>query len=169
MRRSLALFALVLASAALAACGGGGKSSSASSGPTHAEYVAKANAICAATGRQTAPLIAKIKSSATALLTGGAAAVVTPVTRLHDVAAANVAKLRALAQPAGDRAKIARVLGPLAKIVKLIGAAAKDLGAGKVLNAVALIQQAQPLAGQVSSAARALGAGRCGQVLAALG
>jgi hypothetical protein len=160
-----ALAALALA---LAACGGGSSSTSTSSGPTHAQYVASANAICATAHRQTGPLIAKLKSAAASLLTGGAAAVAATVTRLHDAAAANLAKLRALAQPPPDQARIGRMLRPLARVITLVGAAARDLAKSEALNALALIQQAQPLAAQVGTAARSLGASQCALVLAAL-
>ena len=163
-----ALVALALAMA-LAACGGGGSSSSStSSGPSHAQFVASANAICATARTQTAPLIAKIKASGVSLLTGGAAALATPVTRLHAAAAAYLAKLRALAQPAADQAKIGRLLRPLVQVIALIGAAARDLAKGQGPNAAALIQQAQPLAAQVGSAARSLGASQCALVLGPL-
>jgi hypothetical protein len=165
---ALAAPALIVA-LALAACGGGGSSSSStSSGPTHAQYVASANAICKTARRQTAPLIAKLKSSGAALVTGGGAALAASVTHLRDIAATGLAKLRALEPPAADRAQIERVLTPLKRVIGLIGAAAQDLGRNQALNAVALIQQAQPLAARIGSAARALGASQCALVLAAL-
>jgi hypothetical protein len=46
--------------------------------------------------------------------------------------------------------------------------AASALSHGAALNAVALLQQAQPTAAKVTSAAHALGATQCGAVLAAL-
>jgi hypothetical protein len=160
----------VAAALALAACGGGGATtSSTSSGPSHAQYVAAANAICATAARQTAPLIAKVKSSgAAAVLSGGGPALAAIVSRLHDVAAVDLARLRALAQPPADHGAIARVLEPLTTVVADIGRAATALAKGEALNALALIQQAQPVAARVTGAARALGAARCGAVLAAL-
>jgi len=163
-----------VAALALAGCGGGGggsSSTSTTSGPTHAQYVRAANAICATAQRQAAPLIARVKSSAGSLLTGGAGAtkLAAVVTALHDAAAADLAKLRALAQPAGGGAAIERFLRPLSTVIADIGQAAKALGAGQAISAVALISQAQPLAASVTRAARAYGATQCGSVLAALG
>jgi len=155
--------------AVLSACGGGGKSSNSTSGPTHAQFVASANRICATAERQTVPLIAKVKSGGIgAVLSGDAAKLAPPVTRLHDIAAANLAKLRALTQPAADRAAIERFLRPLATVVADIGAAARDLAKGQGLDAYALIQQARPVAARVSSAARSYGVPQCGAVLAAI-
>ena len=161
---------VVAALTALAGCGGGGNgATSTSGGPTRAHYVAAANRICATTKRQTVPLIAQVKKGGiAAVLSGDAAKLAPPVTRLRDVAAANLAKLRALPQPVADHAAIERFLRPLAGVVADIGAAARDLAKGEGLNAYALIQQARPLAARVTGAARAYGAAQCGAVLAAL-
>jgi hypothetical protein len=168
--RILALLVGAAAVLALAACGGGGGTKT-SSGPTHAEYVAAANHICANARSQTASLINEIKSQAGAVVTGsagGAKALSAKVTRLHDVAAANLAKLRALQQPAADHTAINHMLRPLETVVGDIGRAATALSHGAALDAVALLQQAQPVAAQVTSAAHSLGAGQCGAVLSAL-
>jgi len=171
-RRARWLLPAALAAAlGLAACGGGGGGSSTSttnSGPTHAQYAAAANAICATARSQTGPLITKIKAEGVAAVLTGSGALAASVKRLHDVAAANLAKLRALVPPAGERAAITRFLGPLAAVVTQIGKAAAALAGHQAINAVALIEQAKPLAARVTSAARAFGAGRCGSVLAAL-
>jgi hypothetical protein len=164
------LAALAAATAlALAGCGGGGSGSATASGPTRAHFIAAANAICATAHAQTAELITKVKSTgASALLGGDTKSLAGLVTHLHDVAAANLAKLRALPQPAADHAAIASFMQPLSTVVSDIGRAATDLSKGEALNAYALIQQAQPAAGKVTSAARAYGAKECGTVLAAL-
>jgi hypothetical protein len=165
------LFAAAMAVLALAACGGGGSNSSTSSGPTHAQYVAAANGICATARKLTASLINEIKSQTAAVITGNtgeAKALAAKVRQLHDVAATNLAKLRALQQPAADHEAISHMLKPLETVVGDVGQAATALRHGAALNAAALFQEAQPAAAQVTSAAHALGANQCGAVLSAL-
>src|ERR1019366_4917001 len=82
----------------LAGCGG-------SSGPSKAQFVAKADAICKTTQAQITPLVNEIAAAGAKLLTGAASAtrqVATVVQHLHSVAAGSLAKLRALAQPNAD-------------------------------------------------------------------
>jgi hypothetical protein len=167
MRRHARYPTLLAAATALvlAGCGGG----STASGPTRAQFIASANAVCAAAHSQTASLITKVKSSgASALLGGDTKSLAGLVAQLHDAAASNLAKLRALPQPAGDHAAIAGFMKPLSNVVNDIGQAATDLSKGEALNAFALIQQAQPEAAKVTTAANAYGAKKCGTVLAAL-
>jgi hypothetical protein len=169
--RILALLAAAAAALALAGCGGGGGASTTTSGPTHAQYVAAANGICSTARKQTASLINEIKSQTAAVITGNpgeAKALAAKVAQLHDVAAANLAKLRALAQPTADHTGISHMLKPLETVVGDIGQAATALSHGAALNAAALFQEAQPVAAQVTSAAHALGADQCGAVLSAL-
>ena len=164
MSRGIRAVAVITAAAALAlaACGG-------SSGPSKADYSAKANTICKSVVTQTAPLINQLKGSITSLVTGGGAGVkaaATGVARLHTIAAADLAKLKALAQPSGDHAAIQKFLTPLTSVVKAIGQAASSLAKGSVTGALLLLQQVQPLVGQVTSAAHAYGLGKCSQILA---
>lgn len=160
-----------VAALALAGCGGGGGSSTTSSGPTRAQYIASANAICGAVRKQAAPLIAKVKGSVASLITGGASVAKTvagELAQLHIVAGAGLAKLRALQQPAADHATIAHFLTPLTTVIADIGQAAATLAKDEPLNALALLQQAQPAAAQLTGAAKAFGAKQCGAVLSAL-
>lgn len=153
---------------ALAGCGG-------SSGPSKAQYVAKADAICTTAHTQTAPLIQQVAAAGASLASGGAGAasgarrLASVVQRLHDVAAAGLAQLRALRQPSGDHAAIERFLTPLASVVDAIGQAATALGSGQAPQALALLQQVAPVAQQVASAAQAYGLTQCGSVVSALG
>ena len=158
----------MLTAAALAGCGGGG---SASHGPTRAAYIGRADAICQSAQAQTNQLISKIKAIATTLLIGGTAAAPSAprlVAALHTVAAADLARLRALAQPSGDHAAIARFLNPLASIVRSMGNALADLRAGHAVDAAALFADAIPTAATVRSAATAYGFKDCPKLLAAL-
>jgi hypothetical protein len=150
---------------ALAGCGGGG-------GPSKSQYIARADAICQAAQSQTAPLIQQITAAGASLVSGGAPSarrLATAVQRLHDVAAGSLAQLRALRQPSGDHGAIERFLTPLASVVDAIGQAATALGSGQAPQALALLQQVQPVAQQVASAAQVYGLRQCGSVVLALG
>ncbi len=166
MRNGNLIAATALSSVlALAACGG-------SSGPSKSQFVAKSDAICKATQAQTTPLIHQITAGGAALITGGASAarqIAPTVQRLHTVAASGLTKLKALAQPSGDHAAIQKFLTPLASVIDAIGKAATALSQGQGPQALALLQQAQPLAGAVTSAAQAYGLPRCESVISALG
>ncbi len=167
-RRRACALALLLTAAVLAGCGGGG---SASHGPTKAAYVAKADAICRAAHAQTNQLISQIKALAPALLIGGTAAAPRApglVARLHAVAASDLARLRALAQPSADHAAIAKFLVPLGKIVSALGSALADLRANHAVDAAAQFTNAIPTAQAVRSAASAYGFKDCPSLLAAL-
>jgi hypothetical protein len=157
----------VLTAAVLAGCGGG----SASHGPTRAAYIAEADAICRSAQAQTNHLISKIKALAPTLLIGGTAAAPTAaglVAALHSVAATDLARLRALAQPSGDHATIAKFLDPLASIVSAMGKALADLRAAHAVDAAALFSDAIPTAQTVRSAASSYGFKDCPRLLAAL-
>ena len=163
--RTLALLAAV-AAVAVAGCG-----SSGAHGPTKAAYITKADAICASAHAETNHLINQIKALATALVIGGTKAAPTApalVGKLHTVAAADLARLRALAQPSGDHSAIAQFLGPLGLIVQAMGKAADDLRAGKAVDAASLFSAAIPTAQTVRSAAKAYGLRSCPNLLAAL-
>ena len=164
-----ALVAVVLLSSALAvaACGGSSKPS----GPTKAQFAAKADAVCATTRAQINPLITKLVSGVEQLLGGGsstAAKLVPSVKQLHDYAAAGLAKLRALAQPPGDHAKIAKFLTPLTTIVSSIGGAATALASGNGSPALLQLEQDAKLATQVTSAAQHYGLGKCATLFSGL-
>ena len=169
-RRRARALALLLTAAALAGCGGGG-GGSASHGPTRAAYIAKADGICRSAHAQTNELISKIKALAPTLLLGGTAAAPSApglVAQLRVVAAADLSRLRALAQPSGDHAAIAKFLDPLASIVTALGKALADLHAGHAIDAAALFSDAIPTAQTVRSAASTYGFKDCPSLLAAL-
>jgi hypothetical protein len=161
----------VVAAAALIAAGCGGGSST-PSGPTKASYIASADALCKKTHAQTSSLIAEIKSKAPALVAGGTSSakqVAGVVARLGVVAGANLARIRALPTPSGDRAAIARFLNPLTAVVKSIGKAASALRSGQAYVALSLIAEVEPTAQKVATAARSFGFKQCTQVLSPLG
>jgi hypothetical protein len=150
---------------ALAGCGG-------SSGPSKSQYVAKADGICKAAQTQTAPLINEVAAGAASLVSGGARSarqLATVLERLHSLAAGSLAQLRALRQPSGDHAAIERFLTPFASEVDAIGQAATALDGGQAPQALAHLEQVQPTAQQVTSAAQAYGLRQCASVISAVG
>lgn len=173
MRTKLLIAAVFGSALALAACGGGGGSPSAtSSGPTKAHYLAQTAAICKSTERRLTPLVSQVAGAAAAVFAGspGAAAKVAPaLEQLHTIAAAGVAKLHALVQPAGDHAQIAKFLTPLSNIVQSITTALSGVKKGEGTQALAQLQADQSLAQQVTSAAKAYGLRQCSTIFSALG
>jgi hypothetical protein len=173
--RAKLLVAVVLGGAiALAACGGGGatKTSTTHSGPTKAQYVAATAAICKSTKTRLTPLITKLAGDAAQILTGGSAAVaqaVPAVEHLYSIAASGLSRLRALPQPAGDHAAIAKFLMPLSAIVDSIGTVSSGLKKGQGAQALAQLQSDQTLATQVTSAAKKYGLRQCETIFSALG
>ena len=166
MRNANVIAVVTLASVlALAGCGG-------SSAPAKSQFVTKADAICKTTRTQITPLIHQITAGGAALVTGGATAahqIAPAVQRLHTVAAGGLTKLKALSQPSGSHTAIQKFLTPLATVVDAIGKAAVALSQGQGPQALALLQQAQPLAQQVTSAATAYGLPQCESIVSALG
>jgi len=154
----------------LAGCGA--SHSTTTSGPTRAEYVAHANAICEAVRAKTTPLISELQSSVAGILTGEKSAETkdaTVVAQLHTYASQSLAQLEALPQPAADHAAIERFLAPLEAVVAAIGHAHTSLVTGQAAQAVATVTQIQPTAQAVTSAAHAYGLTQCASVLGALG
>jgi hypothetical protein len=171
--RLLAASALVLAVAlALAACGGGGgttTTTSAAKAPSKAVYVHEVDAICLTVKAQTGPLIKQVLPLAESLEISGSAAAATKlasiVGTLHSETAADLAKLRLLAQPAGAHAAIERFVSPLSTIVAAVGQAGTTLRSKTPSNAIGLLAQLSSTAQQVKSAARAYGLVTCEQAL----
>ena len=144
---------------ALAGCGG-------SSGPTKAQYVAKANTICADARKQTLPLIGALKSSIASVLSGGSEKPLIRVAkRLNTTASATLTRLRAIARPDADSAKIARFLKPLSGVVADLGQLASTLGAGNTADALAALEREQATGAKVVKAAQAYGLTRCSTLL----
>jgi len=173
-RRSPRFRAFVIVIALAAIAGGvvlGVTLSTGSSGPTKAQYVGRADAICAAAKAQTTSEIKQIAASAASLASGSQASaqkLATLLQQLHTATAADLARLRALAQPSGDHAAIERFLKPLGSVVHALSEAASALRGSQPLQALGLLEQLQPTAQQLTSAARAYGLGACSQLLSAL-
>jgi hypothetical protein len=171
-RRLAASLAIVAAALlALAACGGGGTTTttSAPKAPSKAVYVREVDAICLTVKAQTGPLIKQVLPLAESLEISGAAAAATKlaslVTTLHADTSADLAKLRALAEPAGAHAAIERFVSPLSTIVAAVGQAATTLRSKTPANAIGLLAQLSSTAQQVKTAARAYGLVTCEQAL----
>ncbi len=147
---------------ALAGCG------SSSSSSAKARYMSKAEAVCKAARAQTGPLIDDLTAAAASVVTGGAAParrLAGDLERLHAVGAGYLAQLKQLKQPSGDHAAIQRFLTPFTKIVDELGAAASAVAAGRLPQAMALLQHAGPVAQAASSGAQAYGLSQCAEVL----
>lgn len=176
MRAKLLSVVVLGGALAIGACGGGsstaGKTTSSSSGPTKAEYIASAGAICKTTETRITPLVGKLAAVAAQILTGGSAAAakaVPEVEQLYSIAASGLGKLRGLARPAGDHAAIARFLTPLSAIVDSIGTVSSGLRKGQGTQALAQLQADQALAQQVTVAAKGYGLRQCETIFSALG
>ena len=155
----------------LAGCGSSNSSSS-SNGPTKAQFVSKADAICKAAGEKTAPLVSKLLAGGAGLASGSATAAreLAPiVAKLHEYAAASLAQLQALKRPKGEASAIQTFLSPLSNVVGAAGQAASSLGSGQGSAALGLLAQVQTEAQQATKAASAYGVAPCGSVLAAIG
>lgn len=149
----------------LSACGGGGASAKSA-------YIAKANAVCQSARSQTAPLIAQVTSLAGSLGSPSAPTMqglASKLRRLHIAAAEYLAQLQRLKQPPGGHSAIQKFLTPLAHIVDAIGKAATAVGSGQAPTALSLLEQAVPMAQDVTAAAHAYGMRECETVLSALG
>jgi hypothetical protein len=173
VRTKLLIAAVLCGTLTLAACGGGGASTTAAnSGPTKAQYLSRSAAICKATEKRLTPLVLQVAGAAGQVFAGspGAATKVIPaVEQLHTIAAAGLAKLTALTQPAGDHALIAKFLTPLSSIVQSIATALGGLKKGQGTQALAQLQADQTLAQQVTSAAKKYGLRQSETIFSALG
>ncbi len=160
------VFALALA---LAACG---SSKPKASGPTKAEYITKANAICKAAGEKTAPLISKLEAGGAALASGSPAAareLASVVAKVHEYGVASLSQLRSLKQPKGEAAAIERFLSPLSNVVAAAGQAASSLGSGQASAALGLLAHVETEAQAATKAADSYGVTPCGSVVAVVG
>ncbi|HET8980919.1 MAG TPA: hypothetical protein VFN87_22390 [Solirubrobacteraceae bacterium] len=148
-----------------------GCGAAANPGPTRAQYVTKANAICAAAATQIVPLVKRIKTEGATLVAGGAA---TPqrlagdLRQLHTAAAGDLAQLRGLKQPKADHAAIGRFLTPLSSFVDAIDKAAGLVASGDLPQALALLGQTATVEQQAAQNAHAYGLLRCEALLPSL-
>jgi hypothetical protein len=163
-RAGSVLLALAAISLVLTGCG--------TSKPTQAQYVAKANAICAGAGAQTKPLIAQVGSAAGSLSSGGQTAarqLAAALQNLNAVTRSSLAKLRALEEPTSGHATITRFLSSYGALSGALGSAAAAAGAGQPQQALAQLAKALPVSQQMASTATAYGMSRCASLLPALG
>ncbi len=159
-------FALLAALGALLLAGCG------SSGVSKSQYVAKANASCAATSASTGPLIRQVTAEATALPKTGASGVAqlaATVDQLHDAVAAGYSKLEQLQQPSGAHAAIERFLAPYSTIAGGMAQAITSLGKGQVQQALTELEGLRPASEQAASAAQAYGLTKCASGFSTLG
>jgi hypothetical protein len=106
-----------------------------------------ADAICKQAKTRTASLIGEITTSAASLAagtSGSAQRLATLLDQLRAESSADLAKLRAFAQPSGDHAAIQRFLQPLGTVVAASGQAAATLRSRQPLQALALSSRCNP-------------------------
>jgi len=169
-RRSLPALPIVLFACILAGCGGSSSSSATtSSAPTKAEYVAKANAICAAASTQTGKLLGEVESATTAALrspgASGGARLADLVARLHTAALRVLGDLRSLTPPAGESAAVAQFLTPLTQAITGLGQADRAIVSGHATQALSGLLELQSKTPALASAAKANGLTQCEGVL----
>ncbi len=139
-------------------CGG-------TSGPSKSHYIAEADRVCQSVQTQAAPLIRRLTSAAGSLTAAQARQLAGVVQQLHSVGAQYISQLQALEQPSGDHKAIEKFLQPSKQTIAAIGQAGNALSNGQPTQALAVLQQAQPLAQQANTAAQAYGFKQCGSVI----
>lgn len=162
MRR--AATALALAGVLLAGgCGGDG-----GDGLSKSEYIAEADAICRSAQAQAAApiqsLTATVSGSPSRTRLRKAARI---VAELQTIGTSYLTRLRALEQPADDTTAIERFLAPTGRVVGMLSEARDALERGAAVEALGVLQKAQPLDAEAGSAARAYGFKRCGSLISA--
>jgi hypothetical protein len=173
-RASLPATTALLTACVLAGCGGsssttGTTAASAGSTPTKAEYVAKANAICAHASSQTGKLLGELESATTAALSApsasGGAHLADLVAGLHSAALRVLGQLQALTPPSSDRAAVAQFLTPLATAIGGLGQAETAISSGHASQALSSLLDLQSKTPQLAAAAQAYGLTQCEGVL----
>lgn len=160
-RRIVIAASAALALLTLSACGGGQ-----ATGPSRADYIARAERICRDTTAQAAPLLRRFAAGAASLNATSARKLAPVGERIHALASAYIARLRALPQPAADRAKIARFLSLSREVIDGLGQAATALSAGHTVEVLGTLQGVQATANDANAAAVAYGLRDCAKVLA---
>ncbi len=164
----------VLALCLLAGCGSSSSSTATTTAttaaaPTKAEYVARANAICAAAAPQTGKLLGELEGATTAALKGpsasGAAQLEALVVKLRGSAQTVLGLLEGIKQPTGDQAAIEQFLMPLAHAIAGLGVAAKAIATGHASQALGSLLELRSKTPQLASAAQAAGLTKCEGVL----
>lgn len=173
-RGALPTLTVTLAACAIAGCGGSSSSTGTSTtaavgAPTKAEFVAKANAVCATASAQTGKLLGEVETATTAALSGpsahSAAQLEGLVAQLHSAALRVLGELQSLNPPASDRAAISQFLTPLTHAITGLGEADKAIAAGHATQALSSLLTLQSKTPQLAAAAHAYGLTGCEGVL----
>ncbi len=155
--------ALAAVGVVLAGCGGG------SSGPTKADYIARADKICRQARSAALPLVKQVTAGGFSLSPSEAKKLAGVASQLHTVEARYLAQLQALEQPSADKKAIAAFLTPAASVVKAIDSAAAALQRGDLVTTLGLLNEAQSAGSEAKTAADAYGFKDCGSALALAG
>lgn len=158
-RRVLIAGALVLA---VGGCGGGGDK-----GPTHAQFVARADRICREAAVQARPSLLQLSTGLTSISPASVRRLAPAGERLHAVSRAYLARLGALERPSADNARIERFLALSRQVSDAIGRAATAAGAGRTVEALATLQGVQQTARDANAAAADYGLRACARLLPA--
>ena len=156
----------------LGGCGGaatGTTTATSSPATAKAEYVAKANAVCAAAAARTGKLLGEVEGATTAAMRAPSASAGTQlavlVGHLHDGALTVLGQLEGLKAPAGEEAAVERFLQPLAHSIAGLGEAARAITGGHATRALGSLVELQAKTPQLASAAQAAGLSQCEGVL----
>ena len=164
----------LLTAGVLAGCGSSSSStastaSSAGSPPTRAEFVAKANAVCATASAQTGKLLGELEGATTAALrapsASGAAHLADLVAGLHSAALRVLGQLQALTPPSSDRAAVSQFLTPLTHAITGLGQADKAIVSGHATQALSSLLELQSQTPKLAAAAHSYGLTQCEGVL----
>ncbi|HEX4109251.1 MAG TPA: hypothetical protein VHX88_14035 [Solirubrobacteraceae bacterium] len=149
----------VLAALAISACG----SSHHASGPTRAQYISSADAICSNAQGQVTPLLHKLETGATSLSANSRQLAAT-AEKLHTLAAGYLARLSALPRPSADKTELAGIVTLTDEVVNTIGQGASALAAGNTVAALATLASAESAASTADKALHAYGLTSCAAV-----
>ena len=175
-RGVLPTLTVTLATCAIAGCGGSSSTTTTGAGttaaagvPTKAEFVAKANAVCATASAQTGKLLSEVEAATTAALSApsahSAAQLAGLVAQLHSAALRVLGELQSLNPPASDRAAISQFLTPLTHAITGLGEADKAITSGHATQALSSLLTLQSKTPQLAAAAHAYGLTGCEGVL----
>jgi hypothetical protein len=175
-RRSAAIIAAAIVTALVAVIVvvlvSGGNSSSSTSSSDSRQYVARANAICRATGTKTGPLIKRLTTAAESLISSGGQSASPQVARelgqLYATANDTLAKLRALKPISGGASPIRGFIAPFTIVAAALSKATTAALAGQPQKALLELETVAPSSQLMTSAAKAEGLSACASALAVL-
>lgn len=159
-RTAMVLVTATVVSLSPAACG-----TREQAGVTRAQYIARADRICRATHARAAPLLRRLAARAGTLDAAGLPRLAPLGRRVHEIASRYLLAISRLEQPPGDRDEIGRFLAPSRQAVAAIGEAAAAASAGRPVEVLGRLQEAQTAAAAANAAGAAYGFSDCARAL----